>query len=42
MFINTNIKNVMTKYENCHVIFFIRNPYNRFISGYSKITNKLI
>ena len=41
-FSNTNIKSVMTKYKNCHVIFFIRNPYNRFISGYSKITNKLI
>ena len=25
-----------------HVIFFVRNPYHRFISGYSKITNKLI
>ena len=41
-FSNTNIKSVMTKYNNCHVIFFIRNPYDRFISGYSKITKKLI
>jgi hypothetical protein len=39
---NTNIKSVMTDYKNYHVIFFIRNPYDRFISGYSKITNKLI
>lgn len=41
-FSNTNIKEIMTKHEDCHVIFFIRNPYDRFISGYSKITNKLI
>ena len=32
----------MTKYKDCHVIYFIRNPYDKFISGYSKITNKLI
>ena len=25
-----------------HVIFFIRNPYHRFLSGYTKIKNKLI
>jgi len=41
-FSNTNINSVMNEYKNCHVIFFIRNPYKRFISGYSKITNKLI
>jgi len=25
-----------------HVIFFVRNPYHRFLSGYTKIKNKLI
>lgn len=41
-FSNTDIESVMTKYKDYHVIYFIRNPYNRFISGYSKFTNKLI
>ena len=25
-----------------HVVFFVRNPYERFLSGYTKIKNKLI
>lgn len=25
-----------------HVIYFVRNPYHRFLSGYTKVKNKLI
>jgi len=39
---NTNISEIMTKYKDCYVVYFVRNPYERFISGYSKIINKLI
>ena len=39
----TNINTIeLLKNTTHHVIFFVRNPYHRFISGYSKVTNKLI
>lgn len=40
-FTNINHKELL-KNTTHHVIFFVRNPYHRFVSGYSKITNKLI
>jgi len=41
-FENTTANEVLNKYPDYNVIFFCRNPYNRAISAYSKITNKLI
>ena len=40
-FTNINHKELLENITH-HIIFFVRNPYDRFISGYSKITNKLI
>lgn len=40
-FTNTDIEKIMTIYQNCYIIFFIRNPYDRAISGYSKIGHKI-
>ena len=41
-FNNISIEDILSKYKDCHVIFFKRNPYSRYRSGYSKFTNKLI
>ena len=40
-FTNINAKNLRENTTH-HVIFFIRNPYHRFLSGYTKVKNKLI
>ena len=40
-FNNINYKQLLEN-KTHHIIFFVRNPYHRFISGYSKITNRLI
>ena len=41
-FYNTTIDKILTKYKSLLVVFFVRNPYDRFISGYSKFLNKNI
>ncbi len=37
-----NDYNMLKKYKHCKIIFFARHPYERIISGYSKVTNGLI
>lgn len=37
-----NNYNTLEKYKHCKIIFFARHPYERVVSGYSKITNGLI
>ena len=39
MFQNVTINNIL-KNKTHHVLFFMRNPYHRFLSGYSKIRYK--
>jgi Zn-dependent metalloprotease len=41
-FNNVTLWRIINKLKDHHVIFFSRNPYKRFISGYSKIVNKNI
>ncbi len=38
-FNNTSLKSILNNSKD-KIIFFTRNPYDRFISGYTKITNK--
>lgn len=41
-FNNVSIDDVINNYYDYQIIFFKRNPYERFVSGYSKVTNGLI
>lgn len=41
-FNNVKKNELLGKYKDFPIIFFKRNPYDRFVSGYTKVTNKLI
>ena len=41
-FNNISVNDIVDKYYNYPIVFFKRNPYERIISGYSKVTNGLI